>query len=98
MDLMHIAGLVVGIAGVSPPFLAFGFDAWERLKAVYVPQEDVDQLAADCIAEHGSRVWQFIEDQLDRAHRRGETGEYWLLIRVKEALEAMEANGGAAPP
>jgi len=40
MDLMHIAGLVVGVAGASPPFLVFGFDAWERLKAVYVPQED----------------------------------------------------------
>lgn len=93
-DVGTYFGVSLGIAtSASPIFFAFGFDAWERLKAVYVPQEDVDQLAADCIAEHGHRVHQFIEIQLDRAQRRGETGEYWLLIRVKETLERMEAIG-----
>jgi len=33
--------------------------------------------------KHGSRSGHFIETQLDRAWRRGETGEYWLLIRVQ---------------
>ncbi|HEY4940079.1 MAG TPA: hypothetical protein VII56_01520 [Rhizomicrobium sp.] len=78
----------------TPPItFTFGWDAWERLKAVYVPQEGVDQLAADCIVEFGPGAIRFVETEIDRAKRRGETGEYWLAIRVKETIERMEASG-----
>ncbi len=93
MDLIRIVGIVIGVAGASPPFLAFGWHAWERLRAMYVPQEDVDRLAADCIVHMGDGAMRFVLRDLDRARRRGETGEYWLLVRVKEALERMEASG-----
>lgn len=90
-DVAKYFGLALGIAGATPPFLAFGWDAWERLKAVYVPQEGVDRLAADCIIEFGPGAMRFVETEIDRAKRRGETGEYWLAIRVKETIERMEA-------
>ena len=96
MDFTRIAGILTAAIGAAPPFLAFGWDAWERLRAAYVPQEDVDRLASDCIAEYGPGAMRFVNDELDDAKRQGKTGEYWLLIRVKEALEGMKTAGGAA--
>ncbi len=86
-------GILLGVAGSAPIFLSFGWDAWERLKAIYVSQKDVDRLAADCIAQFGCSAKQFIDTDLDRAKRRGETGEYWLLIRVRETIERWEVAG-----
>jgi hypothetical protein len=49
-----------------------------------------------CVAHYGVGAKRFIELDLDRAWRRGETGAYWLLIRVKKAIERMEATGSLA--
>jgi hypothetical protein len=87
--------VALGVLGASPIFLAFGWDAWERLRAMYVPQAEVDRLAANCIAACGVCAREYLECNIDRARRRGETGEYWLQIRVLESLKQVETTGGA---
>lgn len=91
-DFWTFLRVALGVAGVI--VLTFGWDAWERWKAVCVPQEEIDRLAAERIVQYGTvRAKRFTEANLDRARRRGETGEYWLLVRVRETIERMEASG-----
>jgi hypothetical protein len=98
MALVYVPLLVIALMGASPPFLAFGWDAWERLRAVYVPQDEIDRLAAECVARFGADAAAEIEIQMDRAQRRGEIGEYWVLRRVLTAIIGGERKLSMTPP